>query len=182
MQNCLRRVVGRRMGNGPFRTEITTWVHHHSPWPLMMECNKLCDEHTIAGSLSNLADGRAARMWGRQVSSRAHHPSILFLFERASAPPSSRRSGCMLPVWDASGMEIDPSQRQAQASNHMGLICALRMLWPQVSTLPGPHRRPGPICHGRGSVRSNVHNSDGQLNEIVIHFSVYTAWEKCHAD
>lgn len=56
----------------------------------------------------------------------------------------------MLPVWDASGMEIDPSQRQAQASNHMGLICALRMLWPQASTIPGLHRRPGPICHGRG--------------------------------
>lgn len=79
-------------------------------------------------------------------------------------------------------MEIDPSQRQAQASNHMGLICALRMLWPQVSTLPGLHRRPGPICHGRGSVSNNVHNSDGQLNEIVIRFSVYTAWEKCNAD
>lgn len=86
------------------------------------------------------------------------------------------------PFWDSGGMEIDPSQRQAQASNHMGLICALRMLWPQVSPSQASIDDPAQFVMERGSVSNNVHNSDGQLNEMVIHFSVYTAWEKCNAD
>lgn len=77
----LSQAHGRQAGGKwPFRTEMATWVLSRQPLASTMECNKLCDEHTIAGSLSNLAEGRAARMWGSQVSSRAHHPSILFLF------------------------------------------------------------------------------------------------------
>lgn len=158
MQNRPRHVVARQVGNGPFRTEITTWALSPQPLASMMECNKLCDEHIIAGSLSNLADGRAARVWGSQVSSRAHHPSIqvLFLFCAGFSPPFNQGGldACSI-LGRGSRWRLNPSQRQAQANNHMGLNCSSRMLWPRVSTLPGLHRRHSPICHARGSVSSD---------------------------
>lgn len=68
MHACRRRVSagpgGRIVGSWQFRTQRNPQDSSSQPLAIVMVCDKLCDEHTIAGSLSNLAGGRPARMWG----------------------------------------------------------------------------------------------------------------------
>lgn len=88
-----------------------------------MECNKLCDEHTIARvSLQSRPWATGKGVGGLGFIARPS-PFHSLLFERASGPlimavwmHASQAS--QLPRWDAAGrMEIDPAQLQSYGSH-----------------------------------------------------------------
>lgn len=146
---------------------------------MIMVCNKLCDEHTITGSLSNLAGERPARVRGSQVSSRAHHPSIHSLF--------FQRAPCLGPQagWRLTQPSCQPSPERPQATIITGIICSSHMLWPQGLDRPRPPpASTWPNLSCPGSVSSDFHISQASMIKSFysFHFSVDTAWEKCDAD
>lgn len=144
----------------------------------MMVCNKLCDEHTIAGSLSNLADGQSGRDVGEAGFIAPPSPihSLSFWSGLQPPPPFTWRSGCMLPVWGRRRMggwsdrTSQPASRRPQATIITGsyLLIAYAVapgVWALQRPSKGPPSNASPNLSCPGSVGSTPFITLSRPNE-----------------
>lgn len=111
------------------------------------------------------------------------HPFFFFLSGLQPPPPLNQGGlDACSPFGTPAGWRLTPASARPRPAIIWVLFAHCVCCGPRPRPSQASIDDPAQFVMDWGSVSSNVHNSDGQLNEIVIHFSVYTAWEKCNAD